>query len=355
MIGIRADANEEIATGHIMRCITIAKQLMKAGERVCFFVADEFAVPMLNRAGMDYVCLQTNWSEMEEELPILRYELKKAGCEKLLVDSYRATKGYFEELKKICKVVYIDDMFEDVYPVHMIINYNAYYERFPYKQAYGQDTKLLLGTAYVPLREEFFNDGGVYLKKEDVAEAETSAKEDTNGCHVLLSCGGGDAYNALSGILAEAVTRDGLKSIIFDTVVGRFHNNEGELKMLAGRYEQIVLHHNVGNMAELMGKCKAAVSAAGTVLFELCAMQVPTVFFVCADNQKYDSDFFAREERMLFAGDIRTDREVCIKEICTRLERLVRDKKLQTEMKQKLCEVTDGNGAERIAEEIIRL
>ncbi|TCL59446.1 UDP-2,4-diacetamido-2,4,6-trideoxy-beta-L-altropyranose hydrolase [Kineothrix alysoides] len=344
-IGIRADANEEIATGHIMRCITIAKQLMKMGERVCFFVADEFAVPMLKQAGMEYVCMQTKWKEPESELQTLSFELKETGCEKLLVDSYQVTNGkyaiiYFEALKKICDVIYIDDMFEAVYPVRMIINYNAYHHRFPYKEVYGQDTKLLLGTEYVPLREEFSEEDGAFCKGKR---------------HVLLSSGGGDVHNALSGILAEAVTRETLSGVVLDTVVGRFHQREDELKALADRHEQIVLHRNVENMAKLMGGCEAAVSAAGTVLFELCAMQVPTVFFVCADNQKYDSDFFDKEERMLFSGDIRTDRVGCIKRICDELERLLQDEELRGEMKKKLHEVTDGNGAARIAEEIIKL
>lgn len=108
-------------------------------------------------------------------------------------------------------------------------------------------------------------------------------------------------------------------------------------------------------MAELMGQCQIAVSAAGTMLFELCAMQVPTVFYVCADNQQYDSDFFANENRMLFSGDIRQNREACIDKILTNIILLLNDENMQQQMKRKLHEVTDGKGAERIAEEIVNL
>ena len=47
MIGIRADANEVVATGHIMRCMTIAGQLKKLGEEVIFFLADDYGISML--------------------------------------------------------------------------------------------------------------------------------------------------------------------------------------------------------------------------------------------------------------------------------------------------------------------
>lgn len=344
MIGIRVDANEVIATGHVMRSITIARQLIKRGEEVRFFIADEFAASLLDLAGMDKVCLHTKWDRLEEEIEVLSGELERAGCTKLLVDSYQVTEHYLGELRKICKVIYIDDMFEAVYPVDMIINYNAYHERFPYKEAYGMDTKLLLGTAYVPLRQEFF-------LSTDKEREETEMEKQ----HVLISSGGGDVYNAISGILAEAVNRKGLTGLVFDVVVGSFHKNVDELEALAEEYHQIVLHKNVNHMAELMSRCSAAVSAAGTVLFELCAMQVPTVFFVCADNQKYDSEFFEKEERMLFAGDIRFQRMQCIERICAGIERLTHEKVLREEMKIKLHRVTDGNGASLIAEELISL
>ena len=98
-----------------------------------------------------------------------------------------------------------------------------------------------------------------------------------------------------------------------------------------------------------MGRCDMAVSAAGTMLFELCAMRVPTVFFVCADNQQYDSEFFGREERMLFAGDIRKDREDCLERVLAGLKALMEDQALRERMEDALGRVTDGRGAERIS------
>jgi len=155
LIAIRADANDLVATGHIMRCITIAGQLKAQGKRVLFFTADEYPAAMLTRAGMEHRCLHTAFNRMHEEVPFLRQALMELNCRKLLVDSYQVDQKYFDSLKDLCKIIYIDDCFEAVYPVDMIINYNAYHMRFPYREAYEGKAKLLLGTAYVPLREEF--------------------------------------------------------------------------------------------------------------------------------------------------------------------------------------------------------
>ena len=155
VIGIRVDVNETVATGHIMRCITIAEQIKKLGGQVLFITADGQAEELLARAGMEHVCLQSRWDHMEEELPVLREVLKLAGIKTLLVDSYQATPAYFEELCPLVKLVCIDDCFEHIFPVDVLINYNAYHIRFPYRETYGGKTRLLLGTDYVPLREEF--------------------------------------------------------------------------------------------------------------------------------------------------------------------------------------------------------
>ena len=339
LIGIRVDANDTVATGHVMRCITIARKLMQAGSRVIFYTADEYAGEMLEQNSLQYVCLHSKWDDMEQEIPLLRKELERAGCDKLLIDSYQVTEKYFEGLHDLCKLIYIDDCFEEIYPVDMIINYNAYHVRFPYKSAYADKAKLLLGTAYVPLREEF----GEMPQDSDEAS------------HVLLSSGGGDMYNAMAGILRAAMKDETLRQAVFHVVVGGFNRNAEELRRLAEGNPNICLHDRVEHMAQLMSRCTAAVSAAGTMLFELSAMQVPTVFFVSADNQQYDHEFFAQDGRMLYAGDIRTDRDGCLEKICGQLRKLLEDGDMREAMKRKLHEVTDGNGAQRIAAGILRL
>ena len=372
LIGIRADANDIAATGHVMRCITIAKQLNKLGCRVCFFTADEFAKELLDRAGVEQVCLHTEWNDMEAELPALRAALTEKGCKKLLVDSYCVSVRYFEELSDLCKLIYIDDCFEGIYPVDMIINYNAFHTRFNYKEAYekayGGKTKLLLGTAYVPLREEFDRRAGGLCKEdkryeEDKLYGEDKLKSEDNlyeknkssKKNVLISSGGGDAYNAIGGVLESALKDDGFDNVVFHAVVGSFNRNEAELERLSKEHENICLHRNVTDMAKLMAGCDAAVSAAGTMLFELSALQVPTVFFVSADNQKYDSEFFAKGERMSFAGDIRSKRDECLKNVCIQLKQILQDEELRLRMKKALHEVTDAKGARRIAEAIVKL
>lgn len=358
VVGIRADANDTVATGHIMRCITIAEALRSKGYRTVFFTADKEAREMLSQAGMEQICLHTKWNRMEEETAGLRELLLRENVGTLLVDSYQATPAYLEALHDLVKLAYLDDCFEEVYPVDLLINYNAYHIRFPYEKVYGGGTRLLLGTAYVPLREEFAWAADETLREEFAQKAGKNRRKEQaerKKFSVLLASGGGDREDALRGILEKAVERTALQDVTFHVAAGAYHPKGEELDAFAAEHPNVRVYRPCQDVAGLMRECDAAASAAGTMLFELSAVQVPTVFFQTADNQRYDREFFAKEERMLDAGDIRRDREACLAAVCDGLERLLRDEKLRMRMRERLSLVTDGRGAGRIAEEIARL
>ena len=349
VVGIRADANMTVAMGHIMRCLTIAGELKKQGMRVVFFTADEWAKETLAAAGMEQICLHTRWDWMEEELPRLGELLVRLGIGTLVVDSYQVSPAYFETLKDQVKLVYLDDCFEAVYPVDLLINYNAFHTRFPYRERYGEKTKLLLGTSYVPLREEFAQAADEMLLGEEQRYTEKGAYS------LLLASGGGDMENALLGILTKLVERETFADVTVHVVLGAYYPRGDEMESFAAAHTNVRVHRACQDMSGLMRGCDAAASAAGTMLFELSAMQVPTVFFQTADNQRYDSEYFADGERMLYAGDIRQDREACLAAICEGLERILQDSDLRERMRTELALVTDGRGAKRIAEEIAKL
>lgn len=340
VVGIRADANKTVAIGHIMRCIAVAVELKKRGMRVVFFTADEWPKEALAAAGMEQICLHTRWDWMEEELPRLKELIMRLGVGTLLVDSYQVSPAYFEALRDQVKLAYLDDCFEAVYPVDLLINYNAYHTRFPYRERYGEETKLLLGTSYVPLREEF----------SQTAEEGRQTKED--GFSVFLASGGGDGENAMLGILTKLAKKETFADVTIHVAIGAYYPKRDEMKAFADAHANVRVYHPCRNVAALMQSCDAAASASGTMLFELSAMRVPTVFFQTADNQRYDSEFFAAKERMIDAGDIRKDREACLNAVCDGLERLLTDEDLRARMREKLSLVTDGRGARRIAEEV---
>ena len=193
MIGIRADANNIIATGHMMRCITIARALVMQGESVTFFVADSESEGLLRSfSDEEFQCtvLGTDYRNMESELDILERELRDKEIRIILVDSYQVTTGYFERLSKLCKVAYLDDLAENSYSADVVINYSGYSINMGYDKLYAgvrgfgdHETKLLLGLRYAPLREQFYRES---FEVDDQYDTESDSSEKFN---ILLATG----------------------------------------------------------------------------------------------------------------------------------------------------------------------
>ena len=121
MIYIRTDMNSVIATGHMMRCLAVADAAGSMGEETTFLLADAEAADLLEKRGYRYIVLNTDWKDMEGELPALRKVIGERGIHTLLIDSYRVTEKYLAELEKLVRTVYIDDVNAFHYPVSALI------------------------------------------------------------------------------------------------------------------------------------------------------------------------------------------------------------------------------------------
>ena len=64
VVWIRTDGNEEMASGHLVRCLTIAKALIKHGGKAHFLLSDEKSLEELRkRLDRDGERLQKEWTD----------------------------------------------------------------------------------------------------------------------------------------------------------------------------------------------------------------------------------------------------------------------------------------------------
>lgn len=342
MFYIRADGNEQIGMGHVMRCLTIAAALERLGERVLFLTADEGPAELIEKRGFALRVLSTRYDEMEAELPRLMGILKENGT-KILVDSYFVTFRYLEKLRAAGKVILLDDEKRAVYPCDGLINYNIFGSMLGYEKEYPAQTKLFLGCAYAPLREQFR--ACAYTVRERAAD-------------ILLTTGGGDSCHmalAMAKRLAEKRGASGEKFPVWHIVCGPYHPDVRELEDLAAERGYLQIHKNVTHMSQLMGECDIAVSAAGSTLYELCGVGVPTVGFYFAENQRRNMETFAALTRMRNAGDYSAKPQRVLDLIEEEVETLCRERMLREEICQSMKRIVDGAGADRLAEGLCAL
>ena len=340
MFYIRTDANDVIASGHLMRCIAIAKALRIQGIETTFLVADEQATAILAQMNFDYRVLHTLWNCMEEEIPILRSYIAKLGIQELLIDSYQVTDHYLTEVSKNVRVTYMDDGAKKVYPVSRVINYSYTYPVEFYRTHYaGSGTRLCLGSAYVPLREEFWS-----------IEPEPLQAQITD---ILVTTGGTDPYRIEEQMIEQIASKEEWRGIQFHIVVGPYVPRQQELRNLSAGHSNVTLYQNIRNMRELMMQCQIAVTAAGSTLYELCACGVPTICFAFADNQMPGMQGMAKREVVATVGDVREQtKEEFMKAVKCEISKM-HAPKVRQRYRDSMRMVTDGRGAIRLAEELI--
>lgn len=339
-IYFRADGNDVIATGHIMRCLSIAANVRRFGFEVTFVLADESPRHLIEGRGFNADILGTTWDDLDNEINVMCSYINEHNVRVLVVDSYYVTEKYLRNLSENTNVVYIDDLFAFAYPVDTIINYGVFANVERYNELYkGKATpRYLVGGSYVPLREEF---SGI----EHDINAEIR--------RVLITTGGTDRLNVAGNLLKELMHEEELVSIEYNVIVGCFNNNKDMLKAMADESGgRIVLHENVNNMSDYMKKCDAAISASGSTLYELCACGMPTVCFEIASNQE-GAERWENEGYMLYSGNAAKDLDSCINSCISKLIWLNNHYQERMEMSSRMQKLVDGKGAERLAEYII--
>lgn len=332
MIGFRVDANEYIATGHLMRCIAIAEKFLEKGEKCLFLLAEEKETQKLRDRNLPYRILHTKWNEMESEEEVMKKVIQEEQLDWLLVDSYQATDRYLSFLNQLVPVCYVDDMGVEKYHVSALLHYSQWPDDYDYQVKY-EDTKVLLlaGMQYTPLRKEF---------------SENTEKEERMHS-ILITTGGTDHLDVTGRLLRYCIDREAFASYDFQVIVGSMNQNIEELRIIAQNHPNVELHQNVKNMSRYMRSCEMAVSAGGTTLFELCACKIPTVCFSMADNQKDFTRAMGKRQIMLYAGDAREEKMI-EKEIGDRLIFFRNHPAERAEYAERRHRIVDGRGTERI-------
>ena len=171
----RVDASIQIGIGHVMRCLTLAEELSKAG-RECLFVSRLFAgnlVHFVRNKGFDVLTLplpeaehvhvdgepsHSHWRGVNWEVDAQQTKEAIAGrvVDWLVVDHYGLWKPWEIELQAFCRNIFvIDDLADREHVCDLLLDQNAGRASKDYKKLVNNSTILLIGPRYALLRTEF--------------------------------------------------------------------------------------------------------------------------------------------------------------------------------------------------------
>lgn len=339
---IRADADREIGTGHIMRCIALAQSWRDHGGKVKFitYCSNAFLINRIINEGFSLQRLSKSFPDPADVCSYLEYtadfRFKKNKANWIVLDGYQFGPEYQTAVKKTgYKVLIIDDMAHlPIYHADILLNQNISGNNLNYNIDSG--TTLLLGNQYVMLRKEF-----LALKK--IRSKDDKVKK------ILVTLGGADTQNVTITVL-KALSRFGRSGLKIKVVAGPVNPHVLALKSQIQMSDvDIEVLTSVNDMPSLIFWADLAVSGGGSTCWELAFHGMPFLIIVLAENQ---IDIAKGLDDAGAAINLGWHRELTEDFIFSRIDELVEDQEMRHSLSQNSSDLIDGQGTERIIKEM---
>jgi UDP-2,4-diacetamido-2,4,6-trideoxy-beta-L-altropyranose hydrolase len=272
-IVFRADASAAIGAGHVMRCLALAGYLADRGARIRFLCAKYpgHLAAQIAAAGMEIALLPPEGALDEAAAAHALADIAPVNL--LIVDHYGLDVRWERAMRPLAeRIMVIDDLANRDHECDLLLDQNLrehVQERYAGRVPPG--CRILLGPRHALLRREFM--------QPDLARTRDGAVK-----RVLISYGGSDPRNE-SGKALEAVASLGRRRPDVDLVLGSSNPNRKAVAARAYGMNGVRVHEQTNRMARLIGECDLALGGCGVNAWERCALGMPALVTVMADNQ----------------------------------------------------------------------
>jgi UDP-2,4-diacetamido-2,4,6-trideoxy-beta-L-altropyranose hydrolase len=353
IIGFRTDASLQIGSGHVYRCLTLADALAAKGATCVFFCRPHdgnlmdfiaarghsviaLGAPEETQAGTDR---QDTWlgTEWQTDAGQTLAAMANAHHDWLVVDHYALDARWEQMLRPACThLMVIDDLADRPHDCDLLLDQSLGRVPEDYAGLIPAGATALLGPQYALLRPDF-----AALRPESLARRTEPVLR-----RLLVTLGGVDKDD-LTTLMLDALDASTLPDDVTIGVVMGHHApwlaHVRDRAAAMRRSTEVLV--GVSDMARLMTESDLAIGAGGSTTWERCALGLPSVTVVLADNQLSIAETLEQAGCTISAYD----KVECGREICALL---ARDDLTQVlaQMSQSAARITDGTGADRVVE-----
>jgi len=299
-VAFRIDVSPDIGAGHFVRMSALADAFTALGSACAIYNgADE---------PIDY-----------------------SGFDIIVLDSYNLSDEYISSLRKPGRVlVCYDDNALYTYDCDVLLNANFHANELCFNVS-GMPAKLLLGPKYALLRSEF-------TKVEPIAIKD-------KGTDIFICFGGSDMRNFTPRAI-ETLSR--IPKVKLTAVLGEYTKNDDEVMAFTGDKVKVLKSPDL--LSSVMNKCDIAVTGAGSMVYELAALGIPSILISQADNQHKIADYLEGNNLMKWLGSWDS---ISMEDLCLESESLLKDFKRRKTEHNSLITTVNRNGALNAANEIL--
>ena len=345
----RVDASNQIGSGHVMRCLTLAELLRESGSKVSFITRSYVgnldnlieskgfkidSLPGIHKFSVKKLTGYEKWLGVPQTIDA-EETVKKLGNvnpDLLIIDHYSLDIEWESILRfQVKSILVIDDMANRKHDCDWLLDQNYSTDINRYDSMVSPDTVKILGPKYSLLRKEFLS----YRKKINL---KLSIKR------VFIFFGGIDPYN-LTLLSLKSLQHPKLKHLELNVVIGANNLHAKEVELFVATLDNAVLHVQVENIAELMADSDIAIGAGGSTTMERFAIGLPSIVITFGKDQQLSTKELNNDKYTTWLGSVaQVDEDKLTKAIINLIKNpsQLYDKKI---MAQKLV---DGNGTKRV-------
>ena len=356
----RVDASYQIGTGHIIRCLTLAKAL-KEKNTTCVFICRENSGDLCKRIegeGFKVLKLQKAHNKIISDFSQTRLEHaewlgveQKVDAEEtiqmisnsdspdwLIVDHYGIDFEWEQRLRPhVNKIMVIDDIADRQHDCDLLLDQNFGSSKKRYEGLVPSQCIQFHGPSYALLSPSFSR-----LRKSISAR-------DGRINRVLVYFGGGDDALEMIILTLEVFNSLDLKDIHLDIVIPKSFENHSSLKAALLKRGNAKIFSELPDLVELISQADLSIGAGGSTTWERCCLGLPSLVISMASNQLPSCLALARDGYIFFLG---LQTEVKSHIIRDFLKTLLKSPQSLQNMSSHCLELVDGLGVSRIMGEL---
>lgn len=297
LVVFRTDANSIIGTGHVIRCSILANKLQQLNYKIHFICQD---LPLqlqkrLKNCGYEIWDMPSTDLVSKSLLTVLAEIGQNFSKRILIIDSDNVelydTLLQQEIREQHWKLMYFTFNNHYHFYADIVLNQNIRGPELIYRKE--QYTRLLLGTKYVILKDEYRE-----LKTASILDFNT--KENT----CLLFFGGSDSKGQTLRVLKSLFLKPNLFSKVI--VISGSLNRDNDLlrQMAADAPMQVDLYTDTPRMPELMVESKYAITSGGLTIWELATLQTLQLIIPTSERELVTVQYCASKEWVHHLKDV---------------------------------------------------
>lgn len=341
---IRADASPTIGSGHIARCLTLARVLRTQGSHVAFACRrlPGHRLDALQSEGFETFALPDRYAGEDPEQAIESMLPWQADIEALatqlegqpefdwvIADHYGLDHHWQTAARRFApRIAAVDDLATRRYSVDLLLNQNLSGLSENYQPLLPAGCRTLLGPRFAMLREEF---SGPPIEIKPVAR------------RVLVNFGGFDAARQTHHAMLALADFSGLE---VDFVAGADNPAWTEMQALAETRPHWRLHSFVSDFHRRMTEADLFIGAGGGTSWERAALGLPTICIAVSNNQQANGEVMAAAGAHVFMG---AREQVSVEQLRDAIGFVVGNFYLRQSLAERSRQLVDGRGALRVA------